>query len=136
MTIEEFIAARLDEDEAIAAAARVAVGRQWDHDDYFVSSDGEPFARSATSESLSAVWPHLARHDPERTGRQVKRDRTIMHEHPRRGQDCGRCQDDFGDYNGADEWMPRNEVYPCPTVKAIASTWAEHPEFQPEWNTP
>lgn len=39
---------------------------------------------------------------------------------------CGSCIDSISDVA---EYLP----YPCPTVRALASAWNWHPDYQPEW---
>lgn len=40
---------------------------------------------------------------------------------------CGRC----GDPNGLDQCEPVD--YPCPTLIALASIWADHPDYDEAW---
>jgi hypothetical protein len=28
------------------------------------------------------------------------------------------------------------ERYPCPTIRAVASIWSDHPQFDPDWSAP
>ncbi|MFC9874844.1 DUF6221 family protein [Nocardia salmonicida] len=145
--IAEFIAARLDEDEQIAQAAGPGKRAQWtyrgEHDN---ETGGEVYALDVAdyvtmdSEGLTpAVEPndghHIARHDPARTLRQVERDRKVLARHTKQdttgmivigggGDVCTGC----GVSNGHRAW-------PCAEVRDLAAIWADHPDYEQEWNT-
>lgn len=114
MTIEEFIEARLVEDEDIAAGAtrgpRRPDGWSEDYGQEFVVvvgvRDGVPdcVVRS-TDESR-----HIARHDPARVLRDIAAKRKAL-----------------AWYLGDDE----NVMWP--TIQMIAAIWSDHPDYQQEW---
>lgn len=71
---------------------------------------------------------HIVIHDPAQVLRQVKAMRRILVLHyPNKNDDCIVCGWDDG-Y----EDVP-NESYPCATLRAVASQWSDHPDYQKEW---
>ena len=111
MTIAEFLAARLDEDEAAAKAVR----------------PDQDYADSA----------HQERWSPARVLREVEARRTITAEHAATGgwtaygdHMCRRCV--YSDDEPHDElhhWV----AFPCPTLRALAAVWSDHPDYRQEW---
>jgi hypothetical protein len=74
---------------------------------------------------------HIARHDPARVLAQCAAIRRAMAEHPE--DDDGYCTDNQDIGVG---WRLEHGcgwLYPCPTVRALASIWADHPDFDPAW---
>ncbi|WP_433568129.1 DUF6221 family protein (plasmid) [Nocardia sp. CA-151230] len=118
MTIEEFIEARLCEDEDIAAGARRGPRRPdgWSEDygqEFIVVvgvRDGVPdcVVRS-TDESR-----HIARHDPDRALRQYAALRKIMRLN----------REDIADVDSGASMQ---------ITEAVASIWSDHPDFDPSW---
>jgi hypothetical protein len=120
--LAEFLAARLDEDEAAAKA--------W-----------LPFGNpDATNRE------HAARHDPARVLREVEAKRQILAlHHPSPGlrhpvtdyhvDICAACdvpelpQAEWEHIDGFD-----GSIYPCDTVRALAAVWSDHPDFDPAWS--
>lgn len=132
MTIEEFIEARIAEDET---TARAAIGQRGDeHAKWHVSGphqakgvesgghleniwEGEP---QEWVDTLTVVYgegspsdeqaDHIARHDPARVLRQCAAFRVAL------------------------EWYRDDDyVVMAPTIKAIAAIWSDHPDYQQEW---
>jgi hypothetical protein len=114
MTLVEFLAARLAEDEGDALAACQGDGyRDWD-----VTSTGVVQVAGADIEGLALASReaalHMARHDPGRVLAEVEAKRRIIAE-------CESLIDD-------------------PAVRAmetalclLALPYADHPDYQPEW---
>jgi Family of unknown function (DUF6221) len=118
-----FLSARLDEDEAAAVKAREGPRSQ------FVEADAdiEPLLFDEAGEfSL-----------PARVLREVEAKRAILTEHspgnpaldPEQFErpTCGVC------HAGGWDWDPEN--WPCPTVRAIAAVYRDHPDYDPAWVT-
>lgn len=130
MDITEFLAARLDEDEAYA---RHAFG---DHNnaqpDWYEIRSGAVNLAENEDELVtfdSGVSRHIVRQDPARTLREVKAKRAILREHPFEPYAdepaegfCGECQ--RGGTAG---------VWPCPTVRHTAAVYADQPDYQQQW---
>ncbi|MFJ9558295.1 DUF6221 family protein [Nocardiopsis sp. NPDC101807] len=145
MTIVEFVNARLDEEERAAKAAADASGydtwlsigieagpdddakwtaiadRSWGivaphpeppDDDTFYELGGELF-RQRGSRGLT---DHIARHDPARVLREVAAKRAVLALHQDAGMgDCAHSSD------------------PCPTLRALAAPYVDHPDYDPAW---
>lgn len=152
MDLAEFIAARLDEDEAAAEAAPGAAwtahteddiagasvyDEQWvllyperyDHDNALSNrpgATGPQYIQRARNE-LAA---HIARHDPARVLREVAAKRAILARHkPLQGvygSCCAWCSDDVD--------APRlNKPWPCEDVRDLVTAWSDHPDFSGDW---
>jgi len=138
--LDEFLAARLDEDEAAAKLA-AREGGTWTQDDPerhpgSISSLGGPvvYDEDAPDENQA---PHIARHDPARVLREVAagRKRLAEHEHspnpygaldygPDPGFGCKTCHvvhDEY--YNGG--W--------CQTLRIDAEVFSDHPDYAAKW---
>ncbi|MBF6573753.1 DUF6221 family protein [Nocardia farcinica] len=104
MRIEEFIEARLAEDEA---AARKAADFPYD-----APSDAPWVSMQLRVRRGVAMTSdeHFARHDPARVLRQVAATRVAL----------SWCLDD-------------DAVVMGPTIRAIAAIWSDHPDYRPEW---
>lgn len=140
MTIEEFIEARLVEDKAAAMAARPGPW-QADRGSFGpVIGDGYLMIGDSCYPSYDDIpvedTAHIARHDPARVLRQVAALQAIAgrrageHRERRPFGHCETCRD----YDNHREYDP--VPWPCPTVRAVASIWADHPDYRAEWNTP
>ena len=120
MTITEFLLARIGEDEARAQV-------MWD----------EKVRRRAVGQTVSPNWP-----TPDRTLAECEAKRRIVERG--RSQCSGyEDQDEFDD----DHHYPDPEWAFCDgcaaaesadadwqwTLRVLASIWAAHPDFQPEW---
>jgi hypothetical protein len=133
-----FLAARLDEDEAAAKAAKApSPWKAAEHEaDNWIVTDaaGEPLIYDEGTPSLEEA-AHIARHDPARVLREVEAKRTILAEHdpcyptyyptPSGQPTCGVC------HSGGFDWDP--ERWPCATVRALAVVYGDHPDYRPEW---
>jgi len=133
MTIIEFLTARYDEDEA---AARTCLGvnaladmrrgidpPRWTRDGGSIRDDrpdgsGHPVLRVQHTWAREAE--HITRHDPARTLADIAAKRRILEEHAP-GRD--RC----------DEHDASFRTIPCPTILALASVYADHPDHRQEW---
>lgn len=159
-SIVEFLRARLDEDEATAKAARGDDGRlghgfevredwgRWallrrygsldvvDEDGNQVTFDQEGLSDSVAS---PAIGEHIARHDPARVLREVQAKRRIV-------DACEECRSSVMAYrsprwrdamNEQDkhEWRKAEARYRVAedACRALASVYADHPDFDPEW---
>lgn len=134
MTIVEFLLARSAEDEADARIAAATEGWAWR------AEDGSVIPVDHRYPSI-VDWvhgaEHIARHDPARVLAECEAKRRIMELHagdqPWDVHACpGRGPDD-------DEWVVYEagqrvvEVYPCPTLRALAAVHADHPDYDPAW---
>lgn len=141
-TLADFLLARIAEDEAVALEAgetkwhdyRRGWVRAVDIDDEWElaeTSDREDGAGGRVEASVRRVLAECAAK------------RRIVEEHAERtwirvlGDDssreglgtCAACAVwDEGDYDG-----PPAVEWPCPTLRALASVYADHPEFRAEW---
>lgn len=104
MRIEEFIEARLAEDES---AARKAADFPYD-----APSDAPWVSMQLRVRRGVAMTSdeHFARHDPARVLRQVAATRVAL------------------------SWyLDDDAVVMGPTIRAIAAIWSDHPDYRPEW---
>ena len=143
-----FIEARLADDERIARTAtagpwRVAVDEYAHETDASIiesavlMGDGRPQRIAGPGYVGGGVWrkddaTHIARRDPARALREVAAKRLILRGHRPQDDDgwddppdvCARCRYD----QGLDTY-----AWPCPTVRALAAVWSEHPDYDPAW---
>lgn len=148
MTIEEFIEARLAEDEFAARSAmrHPAEGpaEVWEDEyrgPYEPPAVVEPLIRDnpqlrGTGEVVmsqrNGAARHIARHDPARVLRQVAALRELFE----RAKPWPKCRGHPG------PWMPHGDYGPgfCGTpeeadsLRVIAAIWSDHPDYRPEWN--
>ena len=124
-TITEFLMARIDEDEK---AAREATEGPWertidehgpDETDVGVWSDT---ANRYPVETLvvgnlnhMADAAHIARHHPARVLSECRAKRSLVDSH-----------------SGCDD-VSYGDASTCPVVRALASVYADHPDFRQEW---
>lgn len=153
MTIEEFIEARLTADEAAAKAAQHGGTGNWvasgaevyavgvelssahrcDQHDPGVPNECDDTLIADVDEDHLKVAEHIAGHNPARELRQVAALQAIAgrrageHRERRPFGHCETCRD----YDNHREYNP--VPWPCPTVRAVASIWADHSDFRPEW---
>jgi Family of unknown function (DUF6221) len=131
-----FLNARLDEDEAIAAAAQApSPWRAAVHEsDTWIVTDatGEPLIYDEGTPSLEEA-AHIARHAAARVLRDVAAKRAILdrhapHETAFDGPACDGCSEDVDD-------RPQlaKERWPCPDVLSLADVWSDHPDYDPGW---
>lgn len=136
MNLAEFLAARLDEDEATAKAATPA---PWVVDDY----DSKTIYVDAHEQYVVPIWDmrpedqrpedaaHIARHDPARVLRDVEAKRKILAIHQPH-------LSDYGEPPTCSACWPEPKIgthplYPCSTVRALAAVWSDHPDYRQEW---
>ncbi|MGZ4520698.1 MAG: DUF6221 family protein [Mycobacteriaceae bacterium] len=158
MTLVEFLLARIAEDEATARAAVIPAHdgpgaykphpelRSWTYspysqvhsgeveyeqtpemlsheyvDRFYVTCDGEGLSPSVDE----SVGPHIARHDPARVLAECEAKRRIVADHSDHysPDDPAVCDAHDGKY-GVDE---------CPTLRALAGIYANHPDYRVEW---
>ena len=153
MTLVEFLAARLDEDERIARAATQGPWRYNPRKEWLspplselrrqgVPVGGEEFvgAGSDATVGVAATGPsddpqsmadaaYIARHDPPHVLAQVKGDRLIVELHTplAAGSEygCPKC------WEGVEDGEPAES--PCLTLRALALPYADHPDYDPAW---
>jgi hypothetical protein len=58
--------------------------------------------------------------------------RRIVAEHIENGGYCETCSDGYHGFDCEGGW---EEPFPCPTLRALALPYADHPSFQEEWRT-
>ncbi|WP_052372160.1 DUF6221 family protein [Nocardia otitidiscaviarum] len=140
MTIEEFIAARLAEDEQIARdAVSGADGSDWHYGTAEYADPGQGWVHNFAGVVLTSerngegavgrpVGEHMARHDPARVLRQCAALRRVAELHPRGGGEgfwhCETCHD--YERHDAERW-------PCETISTLATVWELHPDYDPSW---
>ncbi|MCC4300401.1 DUF6221 family protein [Rhodococcus sp. 3-2] len=121
MTIVEFLEARLDEDEGSATWSGTAFdGRAFECTEYTsgVLDTGDDLVAIGDS----SITRHFETHDPARVLREVAAKRAIISDHRRFMAEERRRM------NG---WVP-NE-WDQPILKALASVYSDHPDYQHEW---
>ena len=135
-----FLGARLDEDEAVAAAA--SRFPRWHAEPWY---DGE-FLKDGRTERAdlwgntgmqftgqgalsTVVIDHIARHDPGRVLREVEAQRAILAAYESVLRDCASVGDParrprlYGEHDGLRM-----------AVAHLAGVYSGHPDYQPEWN--
>lgn len=113
LTLAEFLAARLDEDEAEALAA----GGATEAVDWRPSSGNPDW-------DYQAFRSHIARHDPARVLRETGAGRKILELHlPGEPDEYGRIRCQRCDESG----------YPCSTLRAQGAVFSDHPAYRDEW---
>jgi hypothetical protein len=121
---------QLDTDEQTARRAG-ANDPTWayDRETFTVSTRGgwSIAARKDDGSPINDVdGEHIAEHDPARVLRQVAAFRAILDEHPPLSNGaCDRCDEGAFSYE--------RKIWPCPTVRALASVYSRRPGYQPEW---
>jgi hypothetical protein len=146
-----FLAARLDEDET---AAKALESGDWGQSPWAVTEcsgfcpcivyQGEykpvleaqvPLIQYIADAEAPEYAAHIARHDPARVLREVAAKRAILAVHspgypvtypkPSGQPTCAVC------HSGGWDWDP--EQWPCPTVRALAAIYSNHPGYRQEW---
>jgi hypothetical protein len=116
-TLAEFLAARLDEDEAwVRNFARLL------NEVHLHSAD--------TPEHQRAVGAYMfdqERLDPGQLLREVEAKRAILAEHRDDAGTCYRCR-----YGVPAHW--ESVAWPCPTIRALAAVWRDHPDYSVAWS--
>ncbi|WP_068059207.1 DUF6221 family protein [Nocardia xishanensis] len=125
--IEEFIEARLAEDEEWAHEVAAAEQSASESLVLFVRR----WLPASFGKKHPDPWPLPG--DPARVLREVASMRAIVGrkagEHREQNGACETCRD--FDYRRDYDPVP----WPCPTSRSVASIWANHPDYQPEWAT-
>jgi len=131
--IAEFLAARLDEDDATANAAAGRSSAEWHPSPYA----DDPHEYPGSGEVLDAKGDvviydegtpsgpeakHIARHDPARVLREVAAGRTILRRHkPVRSSGKLQCEGCLTTF------------WPCPDLEDLATIWSDHPNYDRGW---
>ena len=132
MTLEEFLAARLSDDEATAKRAASVAGPDWQYG-LFLPDDGPATTMLLSDQDVpladmlhrddEEIAPFLIAHDPARVLREVKAKRKILAAHEK--SDGGYCELCYYGYGGGS--------WPCPTVRALAAVYGDHPDYDKAW---
>ncbi len=124
MTIEEFIEARLAEDEATAHAATQGDWEWQQHntDEWCLRAGDASVIRAVSYETPclevgDADEEHIARHDPARVLRQCAAIRAAVE-----------AIDEF-----CDDPYPSKVRIVAKALRPIAAIWSDHPDYQEEW---
>ena len=128
-----FLRARLNEDEQtarLAANDARGMGIAYDEPVHWRNSDGNLYLDGGYGSGIAVggygcqigdeVVNHIARHDPARVLTDIAARRAIIDLHVDRAE-CTRC-----------EWFD-DELYPCDTLKLLATVYASHPDYRKEW---
>ncbi|WP_238840678.1 DUF6221 family protein [Prescottella equi] len=128
--IVEFIEARITEDEqiareasegALAKFADIRVSGVWEYNGGSVVGSDPTFAVRSGAEVTVQQVAHIALHDPARAARQASLFRKLLVEAlPVDGPNFRAADHDAEDAKN-------------PQFQALATIWADHPEFQREW---
>lgn len=116
MTITEFLTARYDEYEAAARRDPLAKGLFRGGNGYSWSDSSYELADIAAKRAIVVLHPVYEYRQKASPWRKA---RTFLH--------CDTC----GDPHGLDRTEPVD--WPCPTLRALAQPYAEHPDFDPSW---
>lgn len=111
VTLTEFLLARIADDEAVA--------RKYRPHEYLTTRDGSELsgADQGGNDAIAITSGRvLAECD-------AKRQIVALHDADADGRFCLSCGD--GDYYGVG--------YPCPTARALALPYADHPDYRDEW---
>jgi hypothetical protein len=132
-----FIAARLDEDEAVTNAGARRVGMPW----HAEAQPGTP--GGLVTDELGLVGStggryaadHIARYDPARVLREVAAKRRVLERHRPvggtaswRAQACAGC----GTEGYCDDPVTE-KMSDCPELRDMAAIWDGHPDYRQEW---
>lgn len=120
LTLTDFLLARIDEDEDEAKAAMGPANSPMGDD-----AADEVLWMARNEGVAEAGIEHFARHDPARVLAECEAKRRIVEAHgPYRMASLGYCSS-CGD-------VPQ-VAYPCPTLRALAAIYADHPDYRVEW---
>ena len=112
MTLEEFLAARLSDDEAIA---RAVTDDDWGRGDECVRLEWEDLPDSA--------FRHAKRHDPAHVLRQAGAGRKILAEHKAVVRLAELTEQELGSLGRYREWVLKN----------LAAVYSDHPDYDEAW---
>ena len=133
MTLAEFLAARLDEDEAAAKAAAHGNDGRWvlqghpSESAIIWDSNGSAVVYDEGSPT-EAEAAHIALHDPNRELREVEAGRTILAAYGAVLRDCESVGDParrprlYGEHDGLHM-----------AVTHLAAVYSDHPDYRQEW---
>lgn len=119
MTLTEFLEARIAEDEAKARAWDAAYNNPGPVPEYHYQ-----IARKHRQE-WPTLWESLDNFTPRRVLAECAAKRAIIEQHPR--DDDGFCYDSTTHARGC-KW-----AHPCPTLRALAAVYKDHPDYRQEW---
>jgi Family of unknown function (DUF6221) len=129
-----FLAARLEDLEAAAKAAESihpspwgGIGELADAAGQFIAYDTD---RNGAVVPLS-VSDHIALHDPVRVLREVDAKRKILALHHIETESY--LDGDGIERPGHHCWECDQREWPCPTLRALAAVWSDHPDYDPAW---
>jgi hypothetical protein len=119
MTLTDFLLARIEED----VVKRVTM-REWH------AADCETIPAFGSEYSYPCDCGV-----PERMARECEAKRRIVAEHAEGDSEyCRRCKGEDVDIGGPTVRMyPVPIEYPCPTLRALALSYADHPGYRQEW---
>lgn len=121
-SLPEFILARVSEDEAAAEAAlgKTVYGIE--------DTAADELIEMGRSEGAAvAGYEHFARHDPARVLAQCKAYRAIVEIHQQGVCSIGPAQWCEG---CGGEYAENDIAFPCPTLRALAAIWSDHPDYR------
>lgn len=142
--IEEFLNARLAEDEAMAQGAARHFSAIWTFDNGEAAAQREEIARggrfganprvdgitSGCRYNAESEMEHIARHDPARTLREVATKRAIIEA----AADATGCDMQVDSEFGVGRRNLDKDPYVGDVIlRALASAYADHPDYQPGW---
>ncbi|MFC9769161.1 DUF6221 family protein [Rhodococcus jostii] len=135
-SIVGFLAARIDEDEADATTACSGESPYWLHHiesglvhaDTWCLNNG---LNEWVADCLTDAGPHIARHDPARTLREVTAKRAILNEYRNLTQTMARDRE-------KNPWFVDDDTYAAEAalrkvVTALAAVYADHPDYDQSW---
>jgi len=148
-----FLTARLDEDEQIARNAgapptvdgdretwtydRQGFAVRATHGRWNVATRRDDLADSREIHMTDSYGEHIARHEPARVLREVAAKRAILEDHRIKPATWREVDDEYP-FGCERCHFDRDEgVYGfgyCPTLKAMASIWSDHSDYNQEWS--
>ncbi|MGW4670107.1 DUF6221 family protein [Streptomyces sp. NPDC004324] len=120
---------QLDEDERIAQAASPGPWEQSGVGDLGWTVSG-PWAEVPDSEQGRADADFIAKHDPARVLREVEAKRRIAELHKPYDLDA---RDRSGPMIGCTECVHDDTIYPCTTLRLLATVYQDRPGYQEGW---
>ena len=137
-----FLRARLKEDEAAAQSQadwlREREKRPGDWTRFMFDPVIGPFGGQSPLRSIDRGLYVGRMADPDRVLREVAAKRAILVEHPIRSVRNATCQV-CTDVEGTSYLSYLGDEHtkappPCPTLRALAAVYSDHPDYQKEWN--
>ena len=116
--IRDFITDRLHEDQTTADGALAECGDDWDT------------VQIGTHETVQ-IRSFVARFNPERVRLAASAQFVLLadHEPDYSDQVCCRCTPNYLD----DYATTAGYIWPCLTLRALAATWQDHPDYDEAW---